>query len=64
MFNPKGLRRLLILSLILCVSAMGQEPMTQKQIRQVNKVRKMLAHYDTGAKLDVQLSDGSHYIGT
>jgi hypothetical protein len=30
----------------------------------VNKVRKSLAHYDTGTKLDVQLSDGSHHIGT
>jgi hypothetical protein len=63
MFNTRGLGRLLIVSLILCVSAPGQEPMTQKQIRQVNKVRKMVAHYDTGAKLDVQLSDGSHHIG-
>jgi hypothetical protein len=64
MFNTKGLCRLLILSLILCISATGQEPMTQQQIRQVNKVRKNLAHYDTGTKLDVRLSNGSHHIGT
>jgi hypothetical protein len=30
----------------------------------VNKVRKKLAHYVTGTKLDVQLSDGFHQIGS
>jgi hypothetical protein len=64
MFNTKGSRRLLILSLILCVSAMGQEPTTQKEIRQVDKVRKMLAQYDIGTKLDVRLSDGTQQTGT
>lgn len=64
MFKTKSLSLLLILSLILCISATGQEPMTQQQIRQVNKVRKNLAHYDTGTKLDVRLSNGSHHIGT
>jgi hypothetical protein len=64
MFKTKSLSPFLILSLILCISATGQEPMTQQQIRQVNKVRKNLAHYDTGTKLDVRLSNGSHHIGT
>jgi hypothetical protein len=64
MFKTKRLSLLLILSLILCISAAGQEPMTQQQIRQVNKVRRNLAHYDTGTKLDVRLSNGSHHIGT
>jgi len=64
MFKTKSLSLLLILSLILCISAKGQEPMTQKQLGQVNKVRKNLAHYDKGTKLDVRLSDGSHHIGT
>ena len=49
---------------VLCVSATGQQPLTQEQIREVNKVRKKLAHYVTGTKLDVQLSNGSHQIGT
>ncbi len=64
MFNTKGLCRVLTFSLILCVSATGQEPMTQKQIHQVNNVRKKLAHYNTGTNLDVQLSNGSHQVGT
>jgi hypothetical protein len=64
MFKTKSLSVLLILSLILCVSATGQEPMTQQQIRQVNKIKKNLAHYDQGTKLDVRLSNGSHHIGT
>jgi len=33
-------------------------------IRHGNKIRKKLAHYITGTKLDVQLSNGSHQIGT
>ncbi|MGB6745237.1 MAG: hypothetical protein WBE38_16435 [Terracidiphilus sp.] len=64
MFKTKSLSLLLILYLILCVSATGQQPLTQEQIRQVNKVRKKLAHYITGTKLDVQLSNGSHQIET
>lgn len=64
MFKTKSLSLLLILSLILCISATSQEPMTHHQIRQVNKVRKNLAHYDPGTKLDVRLSNGSHHIGT
>jgi hypothetical protein len=63
MFKIKSLSLLLILSLTLCLSAAGQEPMNQQQIRQVNKVRKNLAHYDTGTKLDVRLSNGSHHVG-
>jgi hypothetical protein len=63
MFKTKSLSLLLILSLILCISATGQEPMTQQQNRQVNKVRKNLAHYDTGTKLDVRLRNGSHHFG-
>jgi hypothetical protein len=64
MFKTKSFSLLLILSLTLCIPATGQEPMTQQQIRQVNKVIKNLAHYDMGTKLDVRLSDGSHHIGT
>jgi hypothetical protein len=64
MFKTQSLSHLLILSLILCISATGQEPMTPQQIRQVNKIRKNLAHYDTGTKLEVRLSNGSHHIGT
>ena len=64
MFKTKSISLLLILSLILCIPATGQEPMTQQQIRQVNKVRKNLAHYDTGTKLDVRLRNGSHHFGT
>lgn len=63
MFKTKGLCLPLILFLILCVSAMGQEPLTQEQTRHLNKVRKSLTHYDTGTKLDVKLIDGSHQIG-
>jgi hypothetical protein len=63
MFKTKSLSRVVILFLILCVSATGQQPLPQEQIRQVNKVRKKLAHYVTGTKLDVQLSNGSHHIG-
>jgi hypothetical protein len=29
----------------------------------VNKLRKKLAHFDAGTKLDVLLSDASHHIG-
>jgi hypothetical protein len=50
--------------LIFCVWATGQQALTQQQIRQMNKVRKNLAHYGTGTKLDVQLGNGSHKIGT
>jgi hypothetical protein len=64
MFKTKGLSLLLILPLMLCISAPGQEPMTEKQFHQVSKVRKDLAHYDTGTKLDVRLSNGSHQVGT
>jgi hypothetical protein len=53
-----------VLFSILCVSATGQQPLTQEQIRHVSKLRKKLDHYGTGTKLDVQLSDGSHHIGT
>jgi hypothetical protein len=54
----------IVLFSVLCISATSQQPLTQEQIRLVNKVRKKLAHYDTGTKLDVQLSNGSHQIGT
>jgi hypothetical protein len=64
MFKTKSLSLLLILSLILCVSATGQQPLTQEQVRHANKVRSKLAHYGTGTKVDVQLSNGSHHIGT
>jgi hypothetical protein len=64
MFKTKSLSLLLILSLILCASATGQQPLTQQQTHHVNKVIKSLAHYDTGTKLDVLLNNGSHQIGT
>lgn len=64
MFKIKGVSLLLILALILCISATGQEPMTPQQIRQVNKIRKNLAHYSTGTNLEVRLSNGAHQIGT
>ncbi len=54
----------IVLFSVLCCSATGQQPLTQEQIRHENKVRKSLAHFDAGTKLDVQLSDGSHQIGT
>lgn len=63
MFKLNRLGLLSVLFLILCISATGQEPMTQKQTRQLNKVRATLAHYDTGTKLDVRLNDGTHHIG-
>jgi hypothetical protein len=63
MFKTKRLSRLVILFLILCVSATGQQPLPQGQNRQANKVKKKLAHFVTGTKLDVQLSNGSHHIG-
>lgn len=59
----KSLSVVLILSLILCVSAAGQQPLAQEQVRQTNKIRKKLAHFDPGTKLDVRLGDGSHHIG-
>ena len=64
MFKIKCLCLLSFLFLIFCISATGQEPLTQGQIHHVSKVKKNLAQYDTGTKLDVQLSDGSHHIGT
>jgi len=63
MFKTKSLSSLLILSLIFCVVAMGQEPLTQDQIRHVDKVRKSVARYDLGTKLDVRLGNGAHQIG-
>lgn len=63
MFKAKTFSLLFLLSLILCISATGQQPLTQEQIRHENKVRRSLTHYDAGTKLDVQLSDGSHQIG-
>jgi hypothetical protein len=63
MFKSRSLCLPLALLLILCVSAAAQQPLTQDQIRHVNKVRKKLAHFDIGTKLDVQLSDGTHQIG-
>jgi hypothetical protein len=54
----------IVLFSVLCCSATGQQPLTQEQVRQVNKVRKKLAHYDIGTKLDVQLSNSFHQIGT
>jgi hypothetical protein len=53
-----------VLFSVLSVSATGQQPLTQEQMRHVSKVRKKLDHYSIGTKLDVQLSDGSHHIGT
>lgn len=64
MFKTKSLSVPLILSLVLGVSAEGQAPLTQQQISHVNKVKKNLAHYDTGVTLKVRLSDGSHLVGT
>lgn len=63
MSKAKSLSLLLILSLIFCVSATGEQPLPLEQVRQANKVRKKLAHYVTGTKLNVQLSDGSHHFG-
>jgi hypothetical protein len=54
----------IVLFSVLCVSATGQQPLTPEKIRQVNKVKKKLAHYVTGTRLDVQLNNGSHQIGT
>jgi hypothetical protein len=64
MFKTRSLYLLLILFSILNVTATGQEPLPQEQIRQVNKVRKKLTHFDAGTKLDVRLNNGSHHIGT
>jgi hypothetical protein len=64
MSKTKSICLLLTLFLIIHVSAAGQQALTPQQIRQVNKVRKNLAHYGTGTKLDVQLGNGSHKIGT
>jgi len=64
MFNTKSLSLLLILTLIPGVSATGQQPLTQHETRQVNKVRKKLDHYATGTVLVVRLRDGSHLAGT
>jgi hypothetical protein len=49
----------------LCGPAIGQEPqpLSQQQIRQVNKVRKFLALFDAGTRLDVQVKSGFHYTG-
>jgi len=63
MSKTKSLSLLLILSLISCVSATGQQALPQEQTRQATKVRKKLAHFVTGTKLDVQLSNGSHHPG-
>jgi len=49
---------------LLCVSVMGQQPMTPEQIRHAHKVMKGVGHYDIGAKLDVLLNNGFHQIGT
>ena len=64
MFKTKSLSLLLILSLILCIPAAGQEPMNRQQIHQINKVKRNLAHYEAGTKLEVRLGNGSHHIGT
>jgi hypothetical protein len=64
MSKTKSICLLLTLFLIIHVSVAGQQALTPQQIRQVNKVRKNLAHYGTGTKLDVQLGNGSHQIGT
>jgi len=64
MFEAKSLSLPSILFLILCVAATGQQPLPKEQTRQANKIRKNLHHYVTGTKLDVQLSNGSHHIGT
>ena len=63
MFKTKSLSLLLIVTLILPVSAGGQQPLTQQEIRQVNKIRKKLGHYATGTMLVVRLNDGSHLAG-
>jgi hypothetical protein len=63
MFKTKSLCLLLTLFLILRISAMSQQPLPQQQLRQANKIRKKLAHFDAGTKLDVLLSNGSHHIG-
>jgi hypothetical protein len=64
MFKTKCLSPVWILFLIFCISAISQQPLTQGQIRHVNKVMKSLARFDAGTRLDVQLSDGFHHIGT
>ena len=53
-----------VLFFVLCVSATGQQSMSEEQARHVSKLRNRLAHYDTGTKLDALLLDGSHHIGT
>jgi hypothetical protein len=49
----------------LCGSATGQQPppLTPQQVHQVNKVRKFLALFDAGTRLDVQVNSGFHYTG-
>jgi hypothetical protein len=57
----------LVAAIVLCsflpTAATGQQSLTKEQVRHVNKVRNKMAHFATGTKLDVQLSDGSHQIG-
>lgn len=50
---------------ILCGSATGQQPqpLTPQQIHQVNKVRRNLALFDAGTRLDVRVNSGLHYTG-
>src|ERR1700733_11391816 len=64
---PRAIRifAAMILFSALCGSATGQQPqpLTQQQIHQVNKVRKFLALFDAGTRLDVRVNSGSHYTG-
>lgn len=55
---------LLISFLALGLSATAQQPPSQQQSRHDYKLAKKLAQYDSGTKLDVQLSNGEHHIGT
>jgi hypothetical protein len=64
---PRAIRifAAMVLFSVLCGSAAGQEPqpLTQQQIHQVNKVRKFLALFDAGTRLDVRVNSGFHYTG-
>jgi hypothetical protein len=55
----------ILLFTVLCGSATGQEPqpLTPQQIRQINKVRKNLALFDAGTRLDVRVKSGYQYTG-